>query len=193
MDKTITVVSGLPRSGTSLMMQMLDNGGMEVVMDNIRVADHDNPKGYYEFEKVKKIKEDASWLKDTRGKAFKMVSMLLYDLPMEEKYKIIFMKRNMKEVLRSQRKMLERLKKESGPDDDAMGELLKVHLNKTYHWLKQQPKIDVLYISYNDLISDPLREIRIVNHFLDGNLDVEKMAGVIDKTLYRNRIEVLDA
>ena len=91
MGKFITIVSGLPRSGTSLMMQMLDRGGMEVVTDNIRTADEDNPKGYYEFEKVKKIKEDASWLRDTRGKVFKMVSMLLYDLPADENYKIIFL------------------------------------------------------------------------------------------------------
>ena len=90
-DQIIKIVSGLPRSGTSLMMQMLDSGGMEVVTDNIRTADVDNPKGYYEFERVKKIKEDSSWLKDTRGKVFKMVSMLLYDLPSDEEYKIIFM------------------------------------------------------------------------------------------------------
>ncbi len=86
MDKTITIVSGLPRSGTSLMMQMLDNGGMDAVTDNIRTADEDNPKGYYELEKVKKIKEDSSWLKDTHGKVFKMVSMLLLDLPPNETY-----------------------------------------------------------------------------------------------------------
>ena len=83
MDNQIIIVSGLPRSGTSLMMQMLDNGGIPVVTDNIRTADTDNPRGYYEFEQVKKIKEDVSWLPGTRGKAFKMVSQLLYELPFE--------------------------------------------------------------------------------------------------------------
>src|SRR5271157_2249400 len=95
MDSEIIIVSGLPRSGTSLMMQMLENGGVVVVTDGIRTADTDNPRGYFEFERVKKIKEDASWLPETRGKAFKMVSQLLYDLPPTEKYKIVFMDRDL--------------------------------------------------------------------------------------------------
>ncbi len=188
MDKTITIVSGLPRSGTSLMMQMLDRGGMEAVTDNIRTADEDNPKGYYEFEKVKKIKEDSSWLKDTRGKVFKMVSMLLLDLPSNENYKIIFMQRNMKEVLASQKKMLERLNQDAGPDDDEMGELLTTHLEKTFSWIDQQTHIYVLYVRYNDLIANPSKEVKIVNEFLDLELDFEEMRAVIDVSLYRNRI-----
>jgi len=187
MDKTITIVSGLPRSGTSLMMQMLDRGGMEAVTDNIRTADEDNPKGYYEFEKVKKIKDDSSWLKSTRGKVFKMVSMLLFYLPLDENYKIIFMQRNMREVLASQKKMLERLGQDAGPDDDKMGELLNVHLNKTYGWLEQQPNTEVLFVSYNDLIADPFKEVEEVNRFLGVNLNDKEMATVIDKSLYRNR------
>src|SRR6516162_8939972 len=115
MDSEITIVSGLPRSGTSLMMQMLDYGGMEVVTDNIRTADTDNPKGYYEYEIVKKIKQDISWLPATRGKAFKMVSQLLYDLPANETYRIIFMERDMDETLLSQEKMLQRLGRPAAP------------------------------------------------------------------------------
>jgi len=189
MDKTITIVSGLPRSGTSLMMQMLDSGGIEVVTDNIRTADVDNPKGYYEFEKVKKIKEESSWLKDARGKVFKMVSMLLYDLPSNEEYKIIFMKRNMKEILISQKKMLERLNRESDTDDDNMGELFAVHLNKIYKWLELQKNINVLYVSYNDLINNPSKEAEIVHDFLGMELDVKTMAKVIDRSLYRSRTD----
>ena len=90
------------------MMKMLEAGGMDVVVDHIRKADEDNPLGYYEFEKVKRIKEDASWLDDTRGKVFKMVSMLLYDLPADRQYRVIFMKRKMAEMLASQRRMLDR-------------------------------------------------------------------------------------
>src|SRR5436309_9885827 len=105
MDSEIIIVSGLPRSGTSLMMQMLDNGGMEVVTDNIRTPDTDNPRGYYEFEQVKKIKHDTAWLPSTRGRAFKMVSQLLYDLPPSEQYAVIFMERDLDEVLASQEKM----------------------------------------------------------------------------------------
>ena len=108
-------MSGLPRSGTSLMMQMLENGGVPVVTDHIRSADPDNPRGYYEYERVKKIKEDVSWLSETRGKAFKMVSQLLYELPSCEQYRIIFMERDLDEMLFSQDKMLARLNKPSAP------------------------------------------------------------------------------
>ena len=109
MDSEIIIVSGLPRCGTSLMMQMLVQGGFEAVTDHIRAADTDNPRGYYELEKVKKLKEDASWLPETRGKVVKMVSQLLFDLPAGERYRVIFMQRDLDEMLASQEKMLERL------------------------------------------------------------------------------------
>src|SRR3954453_3930250 len=115
MSNEIVIVAGLPRSGTSLMCQMLDNGGVEVVTDRLRTPDTDNPRGYYELEKVKKIKEDASWLPEARGKAFKMVSQLLYDLPATERYRVIFMQRDLDEVLVSQEKMLERLGRPAAP------------------------------------------------------------------------------
>ncbi|MGO9469165.1 MAG: hypothetical protein ACLQVF_33985 [Isosphaeraceae bacterium] len=115
MSKHIIIVSGLPRSGTSLMMQMLDQGGVEIVTDNIRRADTDNPRGYYELEQVKKIKNDVSWLPATRGKAFKMVSQLLYELPPTEEYRVIFMERDLDEMLVSQEKMLARLNKPAAP------------------------------------------------------------------------------
>src|SRR5438105_1498707 len=109
MSTEIIIVSGLPRSGTSLMMQMLASGGVEVVTDNLRSADTDNPRGYYEFEQVKKVKQDQSWLPSCRGKAFKMVALLLLELPPTEKYRVVFMDRDLEEVLTSQEKMLERL------------------------------------------------------------------------------------
>src|SRR5262249_57423273 len=99
MGPDIIIVSGLPRSGTSLMMQMLDSGGVEVVTDNVRAADTDNPRGYHELEKVKRINRDASWLPSARGKAIKMISQLLYDLPPSESYRIVFMDRDLDEVL----------------------------------------------------------------------------------------------
>ena len=114
MDAEIIIVSGLPRSGTSLMMQMLASGGLKTVTDNVRTADTDNPRGYYELEKVKKIKDDASWLPETRGKAFKMVSQLLFDLPPNERYRIIFMERDLDEILVSQEAMLQRRARAAG-------------------------------------------------------------------------------
>src|SRR5438128_2110978 len=118
MTSEIIVVSGLPRSGTSVMMQVLQAGGIEAITDRIRAADTDNPRGYFEFERVKKIKGDAEWLPQARGKAFKMVSLLLYDLPATESYRIIFMDRDMDEVLDSQEKMLRRLGRPAAPRDE---------------------------------------------------------------------------
>src|SRR5947209_5003034 len=118
MAPEIIVVSGLPRSGTSLMMQMLANGGVEVVTDGVRAADADNPRGYYEFEPVKAIRRDASWLPATRGKAFKMVSQLLYHLPPGEAYRILFMERDLEETLLSQEKMLARLGRTAAPREE---------------------------------------------------------------------------
>ncbi len=166
MDNIITIVSGLPRSGTSMMMKVLETGGMEVVIDNIRKSDNDNPKGYYEYEKVKKIKEDTTWLKDTRGKAFKMVSRLLYELPSNESYKVIFMKRKMSEILASQRKMLERTGKSTdGMEDAKMGVLYNKHLSGMEEWIEGQENIDVLYINYNDFIKSPNEQIKTLNRF----------------------------
>src|SRR5262245_19571590 len=115
MNTEVIIVSGLPRSGTSLMMQVLDAGGVEVVTDNVRAADTDNPRGYYEFEKVKQVKRDASWLPDTRGKAVKMVSQLLTDLPPTERYRVVFMERDFEEMLDSQERMLRRLGRPAAP------------------------------------------------------------------------------
>lgn len=188
MDKFITIVSGLPRSGTSMMMRMIEVGGMEIVEDNIRKADDDNPYGYFEFEKVKKIKEDSSWLDDTQGKVFKMVSMLLYNLPSDRNYKVIFMKRKMGEIMASQRIMLKRHGRDKdGVDDKEMGKLSEKHLTQIESWLETQNNIDVLYVSYNDAIEKPRVSSEIVNQFLGNSLNVERMIESIDNSLYRNR------
>ena len=182
----ITIVSGLPRSGTSLMMQMLHRGGMEAVTDRIRGADIDNPRGYFELEKVKKIKEDASWLPEARGKVFKMVSQLLYDLPAGERYLVVFMERDVDEMLASQEKMLARLGREAAPRDE-ISRAYGLHLDKLDTWLGQQDHIQVLRISYNDLVEFPARKATEVNTFLGGNLDEKEMVRAVEPSLYRNR------
>jgi hypothetical protein len=186
MHSEIIVVSGLPRSGTSLMMQMLDQGGIPVVTDSIRTADTDNPRGYYEFEQVKKIKEDASWIPDMRGKAFKMVSQLLYHLPASEKYHILFMERDMDEMLASQEKMLARLGRPTAPRD-AIAQAYRVHLDRLHDWLAGQHFLQVLRVSYRALIEAPRPEAERVAGFLANRTDVEGMVRSIDPTLYRNR------
>src|SRR5437868_10538215 len=143
MSQDIIIVSGLPRSGTSLMMQMLDGGGIPVLTDAIRAADTDNPRGYYEFEKVKQIKQDASWLPQARGKACKMVSQLLYDLPASEKYRIVFMERDLDEILVSQEKMLQRLDRPAAPREPMKRAYL-LHLGKLHDCLVHQRQTHVL-------------------------------------------------
>lgn len=186
MASEITIVSGLPRSGTSVMMQMLDSGGVEVVTDHVRTADTDNPKGYYEYEQVKAIRRDTSWLAAARGRAFKMVSQLLYQLPPDETYRIVFMERDMDEVLRSQEKMLARLGRPPAPREEIR-RAYAIHLERLREWLGRQPNLTVLRVGYNDLIERPREQAERVREFLGGRADVEAMVKAVDPSLYRNR------
>jgi hypothetical protein len=186
MTPEIIVVSGLPRSGTSLMMQMLDRGGVEVVTDHIRAADGDNPRGYYEFEPVKAVKRDASWLPATRGKAFKMVSPLLYDLPADETYRVLFMERDLEEVLASQEKMLARLGCAATPREE-MRRAYALHLERLCGWLSLQPNMTVLRVGYSNLLERPHEQAERVAAFVAAGLDIERMANAVDQSLYRNR------
>jgi hypothetical protein len=185
-ENEIIIVSGLPRSGTSLMMQMLQAGGIDVITDNVRAADTDNPGGYYEFEQVKKIKEDVSWLPATRGKAFKMVSQLLYELPASEQYRILFMERDLDEIILSQDKMLARLNRPTAPKVTIKPAFTK-HLEKLHEWLVGQPNMQVLYVNYNHLVALPEPQAQRVAMFLEGKADGMRMARVVDQSLYRNR------
>lgn len=185
----ITIVSGLPRSGTSMMSMMLEAGGMTVLTDNIRMADHDNPKGYYEFERVKKIPEgDIEWLEGAKGKTVKVISALLQHLPAKYEYKVIFMHRKMEEIVKSQNKMLMNLGKPINTDDVLITELLLKHLKKSRNWLDQQNNIKVLDVDYNQLILNPTPFISEINKLLDFTLSIEKMKKAIDLKLYRNRV-----
>jgi hypothetical protein len=184
----ITVVSGLPRSGTSLMMQMLEAGGLPTFTDNVRTADPDNPKGYYEFERTKQLERDQSWVPSAAGKVVKIVSPLLRHLPAEHSYKIVFMQRDLAEVLASQRQMLERRGRPAqNDDDDGMAAAFRRHLADVEAWLAEQPNIKVLYVTYEAVINQPAVEIERVNAFLGGALDTAAMAGVIDQKLHRQR------
>lgn len=186
MTNDIVIVSGLPRSGTSLMMQLLDAGGIPAVTDNIRTADTDNPRGYYEFEQVKKIKDDVTWLPGTRGKVFKMVSQLLYHLPSTETYRVIFQERDLAEVLDSQEKMLARRGEPAAPRD-VITKAFTTHLERLFEWLAQQKNIAVLKVKYADVVANPRVEAEKINAFLGGRLDVDAAVKAVDPSLYRNR------
>ncbi len=185
----VTIVSGLPRSGTSMMMRMLEAGGLAVLVDGIREPDDDNPQGYYEFERVKKVKEDQAWLDDARGKVVKMVSALLVDLPRCYPYRVVFMRRRMEEILASQRRMLLRNAKPWSDEDDAkMTGLYQAHLKQIEGWIARQRRLSALYVSYNDLLASPQEHARRVDAFLGGGLDVSRMASVVDRALYRQKV-----
>jgi hypothetical protein len=183
----LTVVSGIPRSGTSLMMSMLESGGIPVLADNVRVADVDNPRGYYEYEPVKALKTDSSWVPQSAGKAVKMVYLLVYDLPPDMEYRILFMHRKMNEVLASQRVMLERLGKPTRVDDSKMARLFDNHLVKFSAWVKERPNIRVLDVDYNKMVANPAPIAVEIGRFLGGGLDTAAMAATVDPSLYRNR------
>ncbi len=185
----IIIVSGLPRSGTSMTMKMLEAAGFNILTDHLRTADASNPKGYYEFERVKKLKAgDFDWLLDARGKVVKVISALLEFLPNQYHYKIIFMRRNMDEILSSQRQMLLR----DGIADDKisdqkLADLYEDHLKKIEEWLEQQPNMETLYINYNQILSDPEVNIHQIAQFLGGNIDIKPMLKIVDQNLYRER------
>lgn len=184
----ITVVSGLPRSGTSMMMKMLVAGGMEALTDHTRAADESNPNGYFEFEGVKAIESDSSWLHGARGKAVKIISALLKHLPAEHRYKIIFMRRKMEEVLASQREMLTRNgETDAGSGDDRMSAAFGRHVESVESWLRGQPNLEVIYVDYNEALESPARHAAAVQQFLAAPLDTRAMAEVIDQSLYRQR------
>ena len=189
MDRdTIAIVSGLPRSGTSMMMRMLEAGGVPVLTDRIRTADADNPEGYYEFERVKQIEEDKAWLPDAEGKVVKMIAALLKHLPPEYRYHVILMRRKIEEVLASQREMLVRRGEPTDAvPDERMAELFAKHVAQVEAWLAEQPNFKILYVDYGEVLAEPLAQAERVSQFLDCALDIEKMAGVVDPALYRQR------
>ena len=169
------------------MMKMLEAGGMDALTDNIRTADIDNPRGYYEFEPVKQTKNDASWIEASIGKAVKMVYLLLLDLPPTYEYRVVFMRRNLDEVLASQKAMLERLGKSSPLDDAKMAALFRDQLAKFDAWVKDKTYIKILDVSYNETVANPGPTAEAVNAFI-GGLDVQAMASTVDPSLYRNRV-----
>lgn len=183
----IIVVSGLPRSGTSMMMKMLEAGGLPIFHDGLRQADADNPRGYYESQRVKDLAQDAHWLAEAAGQGIKIISSLLRYLPDELDYKILFMRREMAEVLTSQRTMLERAGLPPSPvSDQVMAAKFSLHLRKVSHLLEQRG-IARLDVPYSEVIAQAAEQAARVNDFLGGGLDVKKMSAVVDATLYRQR------
>ena len=184
----IIIVSGLPRSGTSMMMKMLAEGGVPILTDQLRRPDDDNPNGYFELEVVRQLKEgNFSWLQQADGKVVKVISALLEYLPNDREYKIIFMERDSKETLASQKKMLDHRGQVSRLTDDEMEQQFHTHLAAMKPWLVRQPNMEVLYVNYNALMAEPESFCDQIAEFLDLPLNQAQMLAVPDKRLYRNR------
>ena len=187
--RPIVVVSGLPRSGTSMAMKMLEAGGLEVVTDRIRNADASNPNGYYEFEPVKTLntQADTAWLAAARGKALKIISFLLTYLPESHDYRVVFMRRDLGEIIASQNTMLDARGEMQGAADDRMRAHYEQHLAQVERFLARRACFSTLMVDYADVLADPRGQAARINAFVGGHLDVDRMAAVAEPTLYRSR------
>ncbi|MEM9414374.1 MAG: sulfotransferase [Planctomycetota bacterium] len=184
----ITVVSGLPRSGTSMMMQALNAGGIPPLTDGERTADDDNPHGYYELECAKQIKKSDAFLDDALGKAVKLIHLLVTRLPARHEARVVFMRRDIDEVLASQAKMLVRSGKQGGAvKPEVLKGVFTKQLKETMDWLVAQPNIQVLEVGFREMFDNPTAEMDKIAAFLGGGLDVDAMARAVDPSLYRNR------
>ena len=174
-----------------MMMKMLEAGGISPLCDGLRTPDSDNPNGYYEFEPVKNTKDDPSWLADAPGKAVKMVYSLLYDLPSDvpghSSYNVLFMRRDLSEILASQRRMLTNMNIDTPIDDDRMGRLFEKEISRFQDWVAETTYINCLEVPYNDVASGEVDPLQDINSYLDHRLNIDAMSAVVDPSLYRNR------
>jgi hypothetical protein len=188
MPEPVIVVSGLPRSGTSLAMQMLHAGGVPAVTDGLRTRDDDNPRGYFEFERVKQLRTDKAWLDDASGKAVKVIHLLLMELPDDRPYRVVFMQRDLREVVKSQSTMLARSGRTGGglPPERLMA-VYEQQLKTVDAWLAARPGFGVLRVPYAELVRDPDAWVARVAAFVGGPLDLAAMRAAVDPSLHRNR------
>lgn len=186
----VFVVSGLPRSGTSMLMQMLDAGGMPILSDRVREADEDNPKGYFEYESVKKMFRDRDWLSAARGKALKVVAPLVCSLPAGFHYRVLLIERDLHEILSSQAKMISR-RGESVEDSFDRRERLRGEyarlIARTKKLLGERADVQLLVLGHEEFLRDPNGTAHQINQFAGGGLDTGRMASAVDRSLHRNR------
>jgi hypothetical protein len=183
----ITIVSGLPRSGTSLMMQMLAAGGMSPLTDSERAADESNPRGYFELEAVKRLRSDQAWLDQARGRAVKIIHLLLRELPVDGRfeYRVLFMLRPIAEVLASQRAMLARQGKQTATT--SLAGIYESQLAQAQEWIRAHACFSFITLEHHRVIEQPKESATVVAEFLERDLDVKAMAATVDQSLWRER------
>jgi hypothetical protein len=187
-----TIVSGLPRSGTSMAMQMIVAGGIPPLTDGLRAADDDNPRGYFEFERVKSLRTDKAWLDEARGKVVKVIHMLVTELPDDRPYRVVFLDRRLEEVVKSQSTMLARSGRAGGGlAPDRLMAVYAQQLAQVKAWLAARPNFAVLEVAHAALLAHPAEQAAAIAGFLrDENgqaLDEAAMAAAVDPSLHRNR------
>jgi hypothetical protein len=186
MSSRIIVVSGLPRSGTSLVMQMLVAGGVSALTDERRPSDTNNPRGYWEYEAVKSIAKENGWMHLAKGKAIKIIAPLISFVPNTMEYDILFVRRDLSEVIASQARMLGRDGKQLHEQHDiAMA--MKQLLENSIQYAETQPNMRVAVLEHQQLILHPAVAIEQIQALLDSPLDKRAMIEAVDPTLYRNR------
>ena len=184
----IVVVSGLPRSGTSLLMQMLGAGGAALLTDENRLPDEDNPKGYLEYEPIKNLRINKEWLSLSKGKVVKIIHALLPDLPSNYQYKIIFINRNLEEVVASQTKMLQRTGRVgANMPADKLTALFNAERARILKWVGVQKNMELLECDYREIVEDAFFNAQRIATFLELELDINLMAQGVDTKLYRNK------
>jgi len=182
------IVTGLPRSGTSLMMQMLHRGGFPVLTDQQRRADTSNPRGYFEYEPVKKIAVERKWLAHAGGKAVKIVVPLIRYVPGHYACRVVFMERPLDEIMRSQETLLQKQGKVSDREEtNRLRDLFGKELRESKSLIAERSRWQVLFISYPDLMENPLLQAERLNRFLGGRLSEREMVRQVDPALYRQR------
>jgi hypothetical protein len=185
----ITIVSGLPRSGTSLVMQMLAAGGVPILSDHERQPDTDNPRGYLEWERIKQLPKDPTVIDEAEGKVVKVISQLLLSLPPAHDYRVIFVQRPLAEVLKSQDEMLRRRgTHDPGVDQGVMKQAFQSHLYQVNTWLTSHANVRVLRLPYHSVLEDAKLAAESVAEFLGGDLDISAMTAQVDLSLYRQRV-----
>lgn len=188
----LIIVSGLPRSGTSLVMQMLEIGGIPILKDSERLPDEHNPYGYFEYQPINNLNEttDISYLQKYKGYAIKIVSPILAKITFSFPAKVIFLKRPLPEVIISQQKMAQKRNgiQITSVDTNHLLIIFEKHIRQTINSLYQNPNLKVLEVNFPEIFSNPKYIIDSINTFLDGNLDINKMYTVINPELYRNKI-----
>lgn len=169
------------------MMRMLEKGGVPILTDGLRGADGDNPLGYYEFEPVKRLDKDVSWLPDAYNKAVKIIYIFLYNLPPDHMYKVLFMKRHLQDVIASQKVMLRRRQERDRMSDQELMDRFEDELRRLDLWIRHQENFTIRYLEYDEVIADAAAAAIEIRRFLGLELDTEAMARAVDPSLHRNR------